>query len=69
MYGGNVFGHTTLINDFLVLDLDNCYDNKTSSAFVSSYNDFFSDSVKWRDRLGHISQDRMNNLAKEGILD
>ena len=27
MYGGNVFGHATLKNDFLVLDLDNCYNN------------------------------------------
>jgi len=36
MYGGNVIGHITLKNDFLVLDLDDCYDNnKTSSAFVS----------------------------------
>ena len=41
MYGGNVFGYATLENNFLVLDLDDCYNNKTSSAFVSSYNDFF----------------------------
>ena len=41
MYGGNVFGHATLKNYFLVLDLDDCYNNKTSSTFVSSYNDFF----------------------------
>jgi len=27
LYGGNVFGHTTLNNDFLVLNLDNCYKN------------------------------------------
>jgi len=41
MYGGNVFGYTRLKNDFLVLDLDDCYNNnKTSSVFVS-YNDFF----------------------------
>ena len=24
LYGGNVFGHATLRNDFLVLDLDEC---------------------------------------------
>ena len=41
MYGGNVFGHATLINDFLVLYLDDCDNNyNTSSAFVL-YNDFF----------------------------
>ena len=68
MYGGNVFGHATLTNDFLVLDLADCYNNKTSSAFVS-YSDSFSDSVKWHARLGHIGQDRMNRLAKEGLLD
>ena len=69
MYGGNVFSHATLKNNVLVLDLDDCYDNnKTSSAFVS-YNDSFSDSVKCHARLGHIDQDRMNMLAKEGHLD
>jgi len=34
MYGGNVFGHARLKNDFLVLDLDGCNNNKTSSAFL-----------------------------------
>jgi len=63
IYGGNVFGHITLINDFLVLDLDDCYNNKTSFAFVS-YNDSFFDSVKWHSRLGYIGQDRMNRLTK-----
>jgi len=64
MYGGNVFGYATLKNDFLVLDLDECYNNnKTSSTFVS-YKDSFSDSVKWHAKLGHIGQDRMNRLAK-----
>jgi len=69
MYGGNVFSHATLKNNVLVLDLDDCYDNnKTSSAFVS-YNDSFSDSVKCHARLGHIDQDRMNRLTKEGLKD
>jgi len=35
MYGGNVFGHATLKNDFLVLDLENCYDNSPSVFFAS----------------------------------
>ena len=65
---GNVFGHATLMNDILVLDLDDCYNNKRSSAFIS-YTDSFSDSLKWHARLGHIGQDRMNRLAKEGLLD
>ena len=62
MCDGNVFGHATLENDFLILDLDDCYHNKTFSVFVS-YNDSFSDSVKWHARLGHIGQDKMNKLA------
>ena len=46
MYDDNVFGNTTLKNDFLVLDLDDCYDNNNkSSVFVSHYN-CFSDSIK-----------------------
>jgi len=55
MYGGNVFGHTTFKNDFLALELDDCYDNNnnTSSTFASYYDSFF-DFVKWHARLGHI---------------
>ena len=45
LYDGNVFGHATLKNDFLVLDLDDCYNN-TSFAFVSHFGSF-SGSVKW----------------------
>ena len=36
LYGGNVFGHATLRNDFLVLDLDECY-NDSNSASVSHF--------------------------------
>ena len=43
-YNGNLFGHATLKGDFIVLDLDNTYDN-TSSAFVS-YFDSDCKSVK-----------------------
>jgi len=45
LYGSNVFGHVTLKNDFLVLDLDDCYNNNISSAFVTHF-DSFSNSVK-----------------------
>jgi len=66
-YNGNLFGHATLKGDFIVLDLDNTYDN-TSAAFVS-YFDSNSESVKWHARLGHVGQDRMRRLVKEGLLD
>ena len=52
LYGGNVFGHATLKNDFLVLDLDDCY-NKSTSTFVS-YSNSNLGSIKWHARLGHI---------------
>jgi len=42
-YNGNLFSHATLKGDFIVLDLDNTYDN-TSTTFVS-YFDFNSESV------------------------
>ena len=49
------------------MDLDDYYNN-ISSAFVS-YFDSNSESVKWYARLGHVGQDRINRLAKEGFLD
>ena len=65
LYGGNVFGHATLRNNFLVLDLDDCCNN-SSSVFVSHF-DSNLESVKWHDRLSHIGQDKMSRLAKEGF--
>ena len=67
MYGGNVFGHATLKNDFLVFNLDSCYNN-SPSASASSF-DSDSESIKWHARLGHIGQNRMSRPAKEGLLD
>jgi len=48
---GNLFGQETLKGDFIVLDLDDNYNN-ISSAFVL-YFDSNSKSVKWHTRLGH----------------
>ena len=63
-----MFGHASLLDDFLVLDLDeHYYSNKTSSVFVSSVDSNFDFAV-WHARLGHIGQDRMTRLAKEGLL-
>jgi len=53
-HNGNLFGHDTLKGDFIVLDLDNTYDN-TSVAFVSYFDSNF-ESVKWHARLGHVSK-------------
>jgi len=67
LYCGNVFGHAALRNDFLVLDLDESYNN-SHSVFISHL-DSDLESIKWYARLGHIDQDRMSQLAKEGLLD
>jgi len=40
LYGGNVFRHTTMRNDFLMLGLYDCHNN-SNSVFVShAYFDF-----------------------------
>ena len=44
-YNGNLFGHATLKGDFIVLDLDNTYDN-TSAAFVFFFYSNYK-FVKW----------------------
>ncbi|KAH9618858.1 hypothetical protein KSS87_009464, partial [Heliosperma pusillum] len=67
LYHDDVFGRGILNNGFFVLDLDDFYDN-SSFALVSRF-DVDSESVKWHARLGHIGQERMNRLAKDGLLD
>ncbi|GAV60933.1 gag_pre-integrs domain-containing protein, partial [Cephalotus follicularis] len=51
-----------LCNNFFIMDL---VDSASSSLFVNA-NDI--DSVTWHARLGHIGQDRMTRLAREGLL-
>ena len=51
-YNGNLFGQATLKEDFIILDLDDNYNN-ISFAYVS-YLDSNSQSVKWDARLGHV---------------
>jgi len=68
LYGGNVFGHATLKSDFLVVDLDDSYNNNSPFVFVSHF-DPNLESIKWHARLGHVGQDRMSRLLKEGLLD
>jgi len=65
-YNGNLFCYTTLKRDFIILDLDNTYDN-TSAAFISYFHSN-SEFVKWRAQLGHVGQDRMGRLPKEALL-
>jgi len=65
-----VFIHASLMNDFLIPNLVDSYNNNNSSpsVFVSHF-DPSLESIKWHARLGHIGQDRMSKVAKEGLLD
>ena len=49
------------------MDLDDNYSN-ISSAYVSCL-DSNSESVKWHARVGYVGQNRLNRLAKDGLLD
>lgn len=66
LYLGTVlYGSGSLCNRFMVLD------TISSSAYVSSSYDISSvddEMVKWHARLCHVGQDRMNRLAREGLL-
>ena len=58
-----MFGDATLKNNFLVLNLDDSYNN--SPLVFLSHVDSDLESIKWHARLGHIGQDRMSRLAKK----
>uniref|UniRef100_A0A2N9ER43 Integrase catalytic domain-containing protein n=1 Tax=Fagus sylvatica TaxID=28930 RepID=A0A2N9ER43_FAGSY len=63
--GSTCFGHAFISDDRLFhLDIDcSAYD---SSFALLTQNDH--DEMNWHARLGHIGQDRMTRLAREGLL-
>ena len=54
---------------FMVLNINYCNSNRGIyfSLFIESSNDNI-DVQLWRARLGHIVQDRMNRLARDGFF-
>ncbi len=50
---------------FFRLDVDLC---DQSSSFVGVSFPAEDDSLRWHSRLGHVGQDRMSRLAKEGLM-
>ena len=64
------YGSGYLLNGFMVLDTVNVFINDDTSIYVvensSVSND--NDSVIWHARLGHIGQDRLERLARVGLL-
>ena len=63
--GSELYGHGILKNNFFLLDLNL---NNSIICVASSSSNVMSNSVKWHARLGHIGQERMAELAREGLL-
>ncbi|KAK2986484.1 hypothetical protein RJ640_001007 [Escallonia rubra] len=59
-----LFGHGFRIDSLFQLDL---IDSQSSYSYVVNDN-IMNDSTTWHARLGHIGQDRMTRLAREGLL-
>ncbi|KAK2966916.1 hypothetical protein RJ640_000544 [Escallonia rubra] len=59
-----LFGHGFRVDSPFQLDL---IDSQSSYSYVVNDN-IMNDSTTWHARLGHIGQDRMTRLAREGLL-
>ena len=44
------------------------YYNNDSSVFLTSADNAFENSIIWHARIGHIGQERMTRLAREGLM-
>ena len=63
--GSTCFGHAFISDNCLFhLDIDcSAYDSSFALLTQNDYNE-----MNWNARLGHIGQDRMTRLAREGLL-
>ncbi|KAK2970080.1 hypothetical protein RJ640_006553 [Escallonia rubra] len=59
-----LFGHGFRMDSLFQLDL---IDSQSSYSYVVNDN-IMNDSTTWHARLGHIDQDKMTRLAREGLL-
>ena len=60
------YGRGFISNGFLILDIE--YYNNDSSIFLTSSDNASDNSSIWHARLGHIGQERMTRLAREGLM-
>ena len=68
-FGKTFYGYGYLLDGFIVMDVDNgFYYNSNSFSLFTSFNISNNDVNIWHARLGHIGQQRMDRLAKEGLL-
>ena len=65
--GTSYYGSGYFLNDFIILDVNYCEVNISYSLFTSS-DSYENDVNVWHARLGHIGQQRMNRLAKDGLM-
>jgi transposase InsO family protein len=61
------YGSGFISNGFMVLNID-YYNNDGSVFLLTSSDDVSNNSVVWHARLGHIGQERMARLAREGLI-
>jgi transposase InsO family protein len=62
------YGSGYILNGFIVLDVINNKSNNVCFSMFTSTNESLNDMNAWHARLGHIGQQRMQRLAKEGLL-
>ena len=64
------YGSGYVLDGFMVLDTTNIVLNDSSSIYVVGNSSSVSntESILWHARLGHIGQDRLNRLARAGLL-
>ena len=54
------------MDGFNILDIIYSSSNDNAISYMTTVNDV--NSIVWHARLGHIGQDRMNKLARDGLL-
>ena len=64
------YGSRYLLDGFMVLDIVNIFINDDTSIYVVGNSNVSNDnnSVIWHARLGHIGQDYLKRLVREGFL-
>ena len=65
-YLGTKFYDIGILNDFVILDITYLYNNNNVVSYMTIVNDIVF--VVKHARLGHIRQDRMNKLVRDGLL-
>lgn len=62
------YGHGYLKGGLFMLDLDFESNRCPILVTTSSSSDVMFDLIKWHSRLGHIGQERLSRLTREGLL-